>query len=422
MANATRKGKPKKPAKPYEQFPLTAHASGRWCKKVAGRIHYFGRWGRVVNGEMTTVDNPEESTQAALNEYLDIRDDLHAGRTPRPKVDGVSVADICNEFLSAKQDRLDSGELTAHSFRDYFDVCKLIAEFFGRNRNVSDLKAIDFSKFRAWLSSKHGVHRLAKDIRVARMVFQYAYEMELIDKPIRVGPNFKEPNKKSKRKANREAGKKHFSEDEICKLLDATSQPLKAMILLGINCGFGNSDIASLPRSAVDLEGGWIDFPRPKTEINRRCPLWPETVEALREAAEHRGEPKNEADADCVFITKIGHRFVRTNENESPEKRTRIDSIGPAFKRMMVSLDIDGRRSFYGLRHSFETVAGESKDQVAVDAIMGHVDPSMASNYRHSISDERLRAVVDVVHDWLLTFSPEIVPLLVRESIQVKPL
>ncbi len=37
--------------------------------------------------------------------------------------------------------------------------------------------------------------------------------------------------------------------------------------------------------------------------------------------------------------------------------------------------------SFYALRHTFETVAGETKDQVAVDAIMGHVNGTMATHY-----------------------------------------
>jgi integrase len=57
--------------------------------------------------------------------------------------------------------------------------------------------------------------------------------------------------------------------------------------------------------------------------------------------------------------------------------------------------------AFYGLRHTFETVAGAGKDQVAVDAIMGHVDPTMAANNRERIDDDRLKAVVDYVHAWL---------------------
>ena len=58
------------------------------------------------------------------------------------------------------------------------------------------------------------------------------------------------------------------------------------MILLGINCGFGNHDCGTLPKSAIDLEAGWVNYPRPKTAIERRCPLWPETIEAIREAIE----------------------------------------------------------------------------------------------------------------------------------------
>ncbi len=66
--------------------------------------------------------------------------------------------------------------------------------------------------------------------------------------------------------------------------------------------------------------------------------------------------------------------------------------------QLLKSLNINSHRNFYTLRHNFETWGGESRDQVGVDAIMGHVDPSMAGQYREGISDERLRAVVEAVH------------------------
>jgi integrase len=403
MANPTRKSAPHKPPKPYPTYPLSFHPSGRFCKKIRGKLHYFGRWANRQNGELTTVDNHADAAEAALNEYLEVKDDLHAGRTPRPKSDGISVADVCNPFLEAKEDRLDSGELSPDTFRDYFSTCKRLTKFFGRGRPVDDLTADDFTKFRAWLSKtkKHGVHQLGKGVRVTRMVFKFAYESELIDKPVRFGPNFKEPNKKTKRKAARESGKRYFEADELRGIVKASAPPIRAMILLGINCGFGQTDIANLPISAIDFEDGWVSFPRPKTEIDRRCPLWPETITALREAAEHRGTPKNDADADCVFITRNGNRFVRMTPNADPAKRSRVDTVAPSFKRLLILLGINGRRGFYGLRHTFETIGGESRDQVAVDAIMGHADPSMAANYRHHISDDRLRDVVNVVRAWL---------------------
>ena len=59
------------------------------------------------------------------------------------------------------------------------------------------------------------------------------------------------------------------------------------------------------------------------------------------------------------------------------------------------------RLGFYGLRHGFETIAGENGDQIAVDAVMGHVPKGMGANYRERISDDRLRRVVEFVRQWL---------------------
>lgn len=61
--------------------------------------------------------------------------------------------------------------------------------------------------------------------------------------------------------------------------------------------------------------------------------------------------------------------------------------------------------SFYALRHTFETIAGETHDQAAVSRIMGHEDPSMAGQYREWLGDaredERLRKVTEHARLWL---------------------
>jgi hypothetical protein len=56
---------------------------------------------------------------------------------------------------------------------------------------------------------------------------------------------------------------------------------------------------------------------------------------------------------------------------------------------------------FYALRHVFETIGGESRDQAPVDHIMGHARDDMASAYREWISDDRLQSVTYHVHAWL---------------------
>jgi hypothetical protein len=46
-----------RPDKPYEDFPLTSHPSGHWCKKIRGKLRYCGRWGKIVNGKMQHLEN-----------------------------------------------------------------------------------------------------------------------------------------------------------------------------------------------------------------------------------------------------------------------------------------------------------------------------------------------------------------------------
>src|SRR5438874_536064 len=43
-----------KPAKPYPDFPLTAHLTGSWCKKIEGKTHDFGK-GADPEGRCRTI-------------------------------------------------------------------------------------------------------------------------------------------------------------------------------------------------------------------------------------------------------------------------------------------------------------------------------------------------------------------------------
>ena len=43
------------------------------------------------------------------------------------------------------------------------------------------------------------------------------------------------------------------------------SPHLTAFILLAVNTGIGNTDIALMEHKHIDLDGGWLDYPRGKT-------------------------------------------------------------------------------------------------------------------------------------------------------------
>jgi hypothetical protein len=65
-----------------------------------------------------------------------------------------------------------------------------------------------------------------------------------------------------------------------------------------------------------------------------------------------------------------------------------------------VGIDREGV-NFYTLRRVFETIGGESGDQVAVDCLMGHARNDMGSVYRQGVSPDRLVRVVEFVRTWL---------------------
>ena len=374
--------KASKPTKPYKDFPLFPHATGRWAKKIRGKFHYFGPW---------------NDSDAALKKYLTQRDDLQAGRTPRSSSDGLTVRDLVNRFLTAKQHLVDTQELTQLTFKGYYSTCELLVTHLGKSRLVFDLRTDDFEKLRVEFAKTRGLVALGNLVRMTRIVFKYAFDADLIERPVKFGPGFKLPSRKALRAVRNSKPPRMFEAAELRQIVDAASQPLKAMVLLGINCAFGQTDISRLPRAALNLDSAWINFPRPKTAIDRRCPLWNETKAALQ--ALKRPAQKDERNADLVFITKYGAPFVRIND-----KNTVIDSVGLEFGKLLRVLKLKRPGlSFYALRHTFETIAGDSRDQVAVDFIMGHAPDSadMAAVYRERINDERLVAVTQFVHDWL---------------------
>jgi len=329
---------------------------------------------------------------------LFVKDDLLAGRTPREKQDGLTVRDLVNRFLTIKQQLVDSGDLSPGTWRNYYRSCREVVECFGASRLVTDLGPADFERLLARFG-KHAPTTRGLAVKCTRCLFKYGYESDLVDRPVKMGPMFRGPSQRLRLWQEHRNGEQIFSAAEIRTLLEAAELPMKAWILLGVQAGFGNTDLARLPLNAVDLDGGWIDFPRPKTGVARRVPLWGETIAAIRSWLELRPRPQGKDVAGLVFLSPKGRSLA-------PQRRDGLesDAIGPAFRRLQVAVGVYRRgRGFYGLRHVCETVAGESQDQVAVDAIMGHRTPGQGTAYRHGVSDERLRRVVDHVHDWLFS-------------------
>lgn len=376
---------PAKPKKPYPDFPLFAHQSGQWAKKIRGKTHYFGTWA-----------DPD----AALARFKAEQDDLYAGMKP-VRHDGTSVSDACNEFLIAKRARIETGELTVRTWEEYKKSAARMVRVLGRSTPVEKLTPSDFEKLRADIASTRKAVSLSNEVQRCRTILKFAYDHGLIAQPVRYGSAFSKATKKVLRVARNARPKRFLEPEAIRAMIGVADVHARAQLLLGINAGFGQMDLATLPKAAVDLESGWVRFARQKTGIDRECPLWPETIESLRESQAKRwpGFPHL---AHLWFVTKAGNELVWFREG----KGGRMDSVGAMFRKYALRCGVKlSGVGFYSLRHTFRTVADECRDPAAVKRIMGHSeeDPTdeMRAIYVERIAPERLTAVTEHVRKWL---------------------
>jgi len=382
MAKVTRKRK--------SRFPLTLHPTGQWCKKIHGKLHYFGK-----------------NKREALEEYLQQAADLHAGRPLSNRVisGGLTVKELANHYLAYQAQRAENGEISLPHFQDSRRVLKAFAAKMGPRLPVEALNANHLASYRSAVVKKHAPNSANRFLAIVKAMFNYGMEAELIERtpPLRktltkVSVKHLRKHKEAKRREN---GDPVFSPEEVQELRSHASDQLRAMILLGINGGFGNTDCADLRRSDIDFKRCVIDYHRVKTAIRRTVPLWPETIEAIKAALLARPTPVLPESHDLVFLTPRGHKWVRNQvrpKKGDPLHVTKHDELTKQFDNLLRELGMKRPGlSFYSLRHTHATLADRARDVHAQRRIMGHAIPGMLGEYIEDIDLDRLQTVVDVV-------------------------
>lgn len=113
-----------------------------------------------------------------------------------------------------------------------------------------------------------------------------------------------------------------YSQDELVMLYQYATGPERLLMLLGLNCGFGQAEIASLQTNEIHLDekhlhyplhGSWIKRIRLKTGVYGEWILWDETVQGIRWMLERRGTQKEGA----LILTKEGRALTQPTENNN---------------------------------------------------------------------------------------------------------
>jgi hypothetical protein len=116
-----------------DKFPLTLHPTGQFCKKIKGKLYYFGT-----------------DKKMALNRYLEQAACLHAGKLPRPTSTGntLTMRMLCNLYLDHQESRRMVGEIKLRHLCDQKALLRDFARFVGPNRAVSDISTVALQDYR----------------------------------------------------------------------------------------------------------------------------------------------------------------------------------------------------------------------------------------------------------------------------------
>jgi integrase len=285
-----------------------------------------------------------------------------------------------------------AGELKPRTYQGYESGLAVAVKFFGAETPVLNIPVGKWQEYRNYLATTYDVHTVARHIGAIRSLSKWAVQNEYVDRPFRFGTEFNLPSQKALRAAKTEAGDRTYTPAQVEKVLASESKVLRAMFLLSLNGGVGNTDLSELKDGNIKADR--IEFSRSKTGVARVIPLWPETSDAIKESRDVRPNAKTPEFDDRIFLTETGLPYVRDNLDGEGNLTSTTDKIATLFWKEMKTLSVP--RTFYDGRRTFQTIGDEVGPPHVVRFIMGHATrgDDMSSRYRQSIPHSQLLAVV----------------------------
>lgn len=209
-----------------DKFPLTLHPTGQYCKKIRGKLYYFGC-----------------DKQQAFQRYIEHAANLRAGTTlgSQESNGNTYLKDVCNLYLEHQHSGVQAGEIRLRQVYDQTTHLRDFVRHIGTSRRMSEISTIHLQDYRKRLIKQgKSAARVNNYISAFKATFHWALENELISSVPNLNAIKKLPRSKT--------SKPVFTPGEIRQLLDHASLRMKAMIWLGLNCGLGCTDCVELQR------------------------------------------------------------------------------------------------------------------------------------------------------------------------------
>jgi integrase len=301
-----------------------------------------------------------------------------------------TVGAAIESFLDRQESQVIGKQRTAGRYGNLSASLKHFKGWFGINNDVREITARTLEDYQSSLVRLVGSEEIASNTARDRMMnlkffIRWAWELDLLDLP---------RNIKSQALTIRVESKKikFFSKEEIATLLAGSTGQTKSYILLCLNCGMTQKDIADLRQEQVDWTAGRIIRKRSKTEHHKDVPevnykLWPETFRLLKKFRSKSERVLLNHNGGPLYSETIVGRMTKKNDN-----------VKSAYSRLVKSLKIKDPKSLKLFRKTGASTLKTHEIYGQFDTLyLGHSPRSIADKHYSAYSQE----LFDRAVEWL---------------------
>ena len=344
------------------------------------------------NRKSASIVNPAEhhverldGTPARIQRKI-WQDRLHTRSAPEATRD-QSVAAHMARYLHDEQRRVEAGELSAGRFTSKQSNLHDFRDWLGHSTALKAITGDRLLEYRRHLLARIREHQLARDTAHGRMndikaFIRSLWETEVLEEL----PRLLAQGSKKLTIGRQVTTPEFFTAEEVKQSLNAANERTRLYLLLMLNCGMYQGDIANLHPDEVDWNSGTITRKRSKTRGHESVPtvryqLWHQTLQLLRKFRTTAG--------DRVLVNRNGNPLVVRSLKPDGRAQTN-DSIRNAYNRLRDKTGI--RKPLKLLRKtSANLIRSNEQYRGLEDLFLGH-SPGSMSDRHYTVPPQELLA------------------------------
>ncbi len=140
-----------------DKFPLTLHPTGQYCKKINGKLYYFGT-----------------DKKMALDKYLNQASYLHGnkGKVQKKSNSDMTLKQLCDLYLQYQHLKVQANALTAQHHNEQIASLNKLMAFIGQSRTIDEISTLDLQSYRRKLQKQYSTaHRMNLHISIMKAMF-----------------------------------------------------------------------------------------------------------------------------------------------------------------------------------------------------------------------------------------------------------